>query len=70
MAEKQYSIWCMDAQETSIIFFGLTCVDNSCVLFQCALDLSFGEEVTFRLVEGSGPVFLSAQELVGMRKIK
>nr|XP_022289645.1 mitotic apparatus protein p62-like isoform X2 [Crassostrea virginica] len=30
----------------------------------CALDLSFGEEVTFRLVEGSGPVFLSAQELV------
>lgn len=56
-------------KKQSIIFFGLTCVDNS-VLFQCALDLSFGEEVTFRLVEGSGPVFLSAQELVGMRKIK
>ncbi|XP_048746611.2 nucleoplasmin-like protein ANO39 isoform X1 [Ostrea edulis] len=30
----------------------------------CLLDLSFGEEVTFRLVEGSGPVFLSAQELI------
>ncbi|XP_061194864.1 mitotic apparatus protein p62-like isoform X2 [Saccostrea echinata] len=30
----------------------------------CALDLSFGEEVTFRLVEGTGPVFLSAQEIV------
>lgn len=32
----------------------------------CQLDLNFGHEVpvTFRLVEGAGPVFLSAQQLV------
>lgn len=32
----------------------------------CQLDLNFGHEVpvTFRLVEGNGPVFLSAQQLV------
>jgi len=35
--------------------------------FQCNIDLSFGHEtaVTFRLVEGSGPIALGGQQLVG-----
>ncbi|KAK3095306.1 hypothetical protein FSP39_013028 [Pinctada imbricata] len=34
----------------------------------CNLDVSFGHEVPviFRLTEGSGPVHISAQQLVGM----
>ena len=39
----------------------------SVILFQCDLDVSFGHEVPviFRLIEGSGPVHISAQQLVG-----
>ena len=47
-------------------------LEFSVTLFQCDLDVSFGHEVPviFRLIEGSGPVHISAQQLVGKQTYK